>query len=59
MVNFSVPNSNIDSISWNFGDGSTAGHMRNATHVYDKPGKYYITLTAKDASGQILRYMIQ
>jgi gliding motility-associated-like protein len=57
LINFSVPNSNIDSIRWDFGDGSTAGNMRNTAHVYDKPGKYYITLTAKDPSGQILRYI--
>lgn len=57
LVNFSVPFSNIDSIRWNFGDGQTAGNMRNTTHVYDKPGKYYIILTAKDPSGQILRYI--
>lgn len=57
LFNFSMPFSNVDSIRWNFGDGSTAGNMRNTTHVYDKPGKYYITLTAKDPSGQILRYV--
>ncbi|WP_164735335.1 PKD domain-containing protein [Pseudoflavitalea rhizosphaerae] len=57
LANFSVTAYNIDSLSWDFGDGTVAGDLRYATHVYDKPGRYYITLTARGTNGLIYRHL--
>ncbi|HDM08666.1 MAG TPA: PKD domain-containing protein, partial [Candidatus Omnitrophica bacterium] len=35
--------------TWNFGDGATAEGAK-VTHIYDKPGKYEVTLTVSDGS---------
>ncbi len=37
--------------SWNFGDGSPAVTTQNASHVFQDPGVYNVTLTATNASG--------
>ena len=42
------PNNPIASYSWNFGDGST-GSGRTATHSFNTPGTYAVTLTISDA----------
>jgi len=42
------PNNPIVSYSWNFGDGGT-GSGRTATHSYNLPGTYAVTLTIADA----------
>ncbi|HYE55202.1 MAG TPA: PKD domain-containing protein [Chitinophagaceae bacterium] len=57
LTNFAVTAFNVDSLSWDFGDGTTAGDLRYASHVYDKPGKYIVTLTARGANGIIYRYL--
>jgi len=57
LTNFTVTAFNVDSLSWDFGDGSTAGDLRYASHVYEKPGKYIVTLTARGANGIIYRYL--
>lgn len=57
LANFNVTAFNVDSLSWDFGDGTTAGDLRYASHVYDKPGKYIVTLTARGANGIIYRYL--
>ncbi|MGH9310404.1 MAG: PKD domain-containing protein [Vicinamibacterales bacterium] len=41
----------IATYSWDFGDGSTASG-RTATHSYDEPGTYRVTLTVADQSGR-------
>jgi PKD repeat protein len=41
------PNNPIVSYSWNFGDGQT-GTGRNASHSFDAPGTYVVTLTVAD-----------
>ena len=41
------PNNPIVSYSWNFGDGHT-GTGRNASHAFDTPGTYVVTLTVAD-----------
>ena len=46
-VNFNATSSNIDSINWNFGDGTTLQtNQNNITHIYSAPGAYvpYVTL---------------
>ena len=42
------PNNPIVSFSWNFGDGAT-GSGRTATHSYNLPGTYAVTLTVADS----------
>ncbi|HEX2682525.1 MAG TPA: PKD domain-containing protein, partial [Ferruginibacter sp.] len=44
--NLSVPLSNTDSISWTFGDGSSANTV-NAVHTYSNPGTYNVCLRVK------------
>ncbi len=39
--------------SWNFGDKTQIVTTKNAIHTYKKPGKYTVTLTVKNAKGQI------
>jgi serine protease len=44
------PDGRIQQYKWGFGDGATATG-RKATHSYDTPGVYRITLTAIDEKG--------
>ncbi len=44
--NLSVPLSNTDSITWTFGDGSSANTV-NAVHTYANPGTYTVCLRVK------------
>lgn len=39
--------------TWDFGDGETAV-VKHPWHVYDDPGTYEVTLTARDANGSAL-----
>ena len=41
---------NIIEFIWDFGDGTKQKGI-NATHSYEKPGRYWVTLTIKDDSG--------
>ncbi|WP_153799348.1 PKD domain-containing protein [Foetidibacter luteolus] len=50
FVNTSI---NTSSISWSFGDGSTADNINFASHVYEKPGVYKVTLYGHFADGSI------
>nr|WP_274323151.1 PKD domain-containing protein [Halosimplex aquaticum] len=45
----------IDSLTWEFGDGATATGQ-SATHSYDGPGEYTVTLTATAESGCTTSY---
>jgi PGF-pre-PGF domain-containing protein len=50
----SSDNVGIAEIKWAFGDGtSTVGE--NATHAYDSPGTYTVTVTVKDRAGNVNR----
>lgn len=49
VVYFNSTSFNITDYQWDFGDGSTAQGNPNPSHTYNKPGKYYITLTATGA----------
>jgi PKD repeat protein len=44
------PDNNIDSYSWDFGDGST-GNGATVQHTYENGGTYTVTLTVTDANG--------
>jgi PKD repeat protein len=35
---------------WSFGDGSRNSSLCNATHVYERPGVYNVTITVRDSS---------
>jgi gliding motility-associated-like protein len=39
------------SISWNFGDGTTAGNVPDPSHVYATPGTYTVTLSLYGPGG--------
>lgn len=47
----SDPQGNIDSYSWDFGDGNT-GSGETVTHTYGSEGKYKVTLTVSDTCGE-------
>ena len=42
---------NLDSFTWDFGDGSPKTSGGVVTHSYDEPGRYAVTLTATDSEG--------
>ncbi|MDI9364667.1 MAG: PKD domain-containing protein [Flavobacterium sp.] len=44
VVSFETVLQRANTISWNFGDGTTAGNILTPTHTYAKPGVYTITL---------------
>jgi len=50
FVNKSI---NTSSISWDFGDGSTAGNSDYASHTYTYPGLYKVTLYGYLSDGTI------
>jgi len=43
----------VEAYQWDFGDGQTAGgwYESGASHAYDKPGSYTVTLTMTDEEG--------
>jgi gliding motility-associated-like protein len=50
-IQFNDTTSNADSIWWNFGDGKTAGNVRNPVHQYADFKNYTIKLFAKTTAG--------
>ncbi|MFB6303610.1 MAG: PKD domain-containing protein [Haloferacaceae archaeon] len=46
----STDNSRLTAYSWTFGDGATATGV-TASHTYDEPGTYEVSLTVTDAAG--------
>ncbi|MBC7650139.1 MAG: PKD domain-containing protein [Deinococcales bacterium] len=44
VASFTTMLQRVNSISWDFGDGGTAGNIASPTHTYSKPGTYKITL---------------
>lgn len=50
-LNFNLPNLPMDyEISWNFGDGNTAGNDHNLDHIYQSSGTYVVTVFLEDES---------
>ncbi len=44
LASFSNTSANTPKVSWDFGDGSTADNLNFASHTYQKPGKYKVTI---------------
>ncbi|MDI3322356.1 PKD domain-containing protein [Pinibacter soli] len=56
LVNFSNNSYNYTKVTWDFGDGITADNINYASHVYEKPGKYYVTLYVYGYNGLTATY---
>ncbi len=44
LVSFTNTSSNYIRVTWDFGDGITADNVNYPSHIYQKPGKYIVTL---------------
>lgn len=53
-VQFTNTSYNYATLLWNFGDGQTAANVVNPSHVYAKPGIYYVSLTVVNGAGETL-----
>jgi len=51
LVRFSNNSINYTRVTWDFGDGITADNLNYPSHVYEKPGKYIVTLYVYGVSG--------
>lgn len=56
LVNFSNNSYNYTKVTWDFGDGITADNINYASHVYEKPGKYYVILYVYGYNGLTATY---
>lgn len=52
LVSFAVSVSGADSISWNFGDGSS-GSGASVTHAFNTAGTFNVSVTATNAVGSV------
>ena len=55
----STPSINADDISWNFGDGTTAGNITNPSHMYSQAGIYNVQLAIYDEESQCVDTLIK
>lgn len=53
LASFVNTSQNYTRVSWDFGDGSTAGNSNTPTHIYNKPGAYIVKLYAYDNTGDV------
>ncbi|HEX9509280.1 MAG TPA: PKD domain-containing protein [Puia sp.] len=51
LVSFTNTSYNYIRVSWDFGDGITADNVNYPSHVYEKPGKYIVTLNVYAYNG--------
>jgi len=56
LAQFQNSSYGYSSISWDFGDGSTAGNVSSPSHVYAAPGTYTVTLSLYGPGGLQARY---
>ncbi len=54
-VSFSVNGATISNLSWDFGDGSSAGSGNNISHAFFTPGNYWVKATFSLPNGCQLR----
>ncbi len=57
LAYFTNTSYNAVSVSWDFGDGNTAGNVNYPSHVYEKPGKYIVTLHVNTYNGLTGEYI--
>ncbi|GAB1405028.1 hypothetical protein MASR1M74_22070 [Lentimicrobium sp.] len=55
-VSFTNTSQNYESLSWNFGDNSSASAEANPVHIYEAVGTYKVTLTASGSDGASDKY---
>jgi gliding motility-associated-like protein len=51
LVQFTNTSQNATGIKWDFGDGAIIENVSSPSHIYEKAGKYIITLNVTNASG--------
>ncbi len=44
QAKFTNTSNNVKSVKWDFGDGATADNLNYPSHIYNKPGKYKVTI---------------
>jgi len=57
LAQFYNTSSNYMSVSWDFGDGWTAGNLNTPSHVYTTPGRYIVTLFVQGYNGLTATYI--
>ena len=57
LAQFNNTSSNYTSVSWDFGDGWTAGNVNTPSHVYTSPGTYIVTLFVNGYNGLTAKYI--
>jgi gliding motility-associated-like protein len=57
LARFVNTSSNYMSVSWDFGDGWTAGNVNTPSHVYQQPGRYIVTLFVQGYNGLSASYI--
>lgn len=53
LATFTNKSINSTRVSWDFGDGASAGNANIATHTYTKPGIYHVKIYAYDNTGDV------
>jgi gliding motility-associated-like protein len=56
LAQFTNTSAGYSSVSWDFGDGATAGNTNYPSHVYQQPGDYTVTLSVYGVGGLIGKY---
>jgi gliding motility-associated-like protein len=56
LAQFTNTSAGYSSVSWDFGDGVTAGNTNYPSHVYQQPGDYTVTLSVFGVGGLIGKY---
>jgi gliding motility-associated-like protein len=56
LAQFTNTSVGYTSVSWDFGDGVTAGNTNYPSHVYQLPGDYTVTLSVYGTGGLIGKY---
>jgi gliding motility-associated-like protein len=57
LASFTNTSVNYIRVAWDFGDGVKVGNVNYPTHVYEKPGKYIVTLSVFGPNGLTGEYI--